>query len=228
MKKAKKTFLAVACAGALVVGSVAATMAYLTATTDAVTNTFTVGNVSFDETIGNGLDEADVNEYGQLEYVASEEPDGDPVVAPRVTSNKYKLVSGHNYTKDPTVHMGTNSEDAWLFVTVDNGIASVEAAGTTSIASQMAVKGWTLVGGYTNLYQYGSAAVSADADITVFDSFTVSSAATKTDLDGVADAKIVIKACAVQADGLSQAAAAAEAANQLSATKAPVTPTPGE
>lgn len=226
MKKAKKTFLAVACAGVLVVGSVAATMAYLTATTNAVTNTFTVGNVSFD-TLNGGLDEADVNEYGQLEYVASEEPDGEPVVAPRVTSNEYKLVSGHNYTKDPTVHMGTNSEDAWLFVTVDNGIASVEAAGTTSIASQMAVKGWTLVSGYTNLYQYGSTAVSANADIAVFDSFTVSSAATKADLDGVADAQIVIKACAVQADGLTQAQAAAEAVKQLSATAA-VTPTPGE
>lgn len=226
MKKAKKTFLAVACAGALVVGSVAATMAYLTATTGEVTNTFTVGNVSFD-TLNGGLDEADVNEYGQLEYVDSEEPDGDPVVAPRVTSNEYKLVSGHNYTKDPTVHMGTNSEDAWLFVTVDNGIASVEAAGTTSIASQMNTKGWTLVSGYTNLYQYGTAAVSAGVDVVVFDNFTVDSAATKTDLDGVANARIVIKACAVQADGLTQAQAATEAAEQLSAT-AVVTPTPGE
>lgn len=226
MKKAKKTFLAVACAGALVVGSVAATMAYLTATTGEVTNTFTVGNVSFD-TLNGGLDEADVNEYGQLEYVDSEEPDGDPVVAPRVTSNEYKLVSGHNYTKDPTVHMGTNSEDAWLFVTVDNGIASVEAEGTTSIASQMNTKGWTLVSGYTNLYQYGTAAVSAGVDVVVFDNFTVDSAATKTDLDGVANARIVIKACAVQADGLTQAQAATEAAKQLSAT-AVVTPTPGE
>lgn len=226
MKKAKKTFLAVACAGALVVGSVAATMAYLTATTGAVTNTFTVGNVSFDA-LNNGLDEADVNEYGQLEYVESEEPGGEKVVAPRVTSNTYKLISGHNYTKDPTVHMGANSEDAWLFVTVDNGIASIEAVGTTSIASQMAAKGWTLVSGYTNLYQYGSAAVSAGADIEVFNSFKVKSTATKTDLDGVANAQIVIKACAVQADGLTQAEAAAEAAGQLPA-KAVVTPTPGE
>ena len=54
MKKVKKTLLTLVCAGALVVGSVAATMAYLTDTTETVTNTFTVGDIelTLEETTG--------------------------------------------------------------------------------------------------------------------------------------------------------------------------------
>lgn len=99
----KKT-LALILAFVLVIGAtVAGTMAYLT-DYDNVTNTFTVGNVDII------LDEADVDEMGN--------PDGDT----RVQENDYKLIPGHSYTKDPTVHVVKNSETSYvrMLVTFDN------------------------------------------------------------------------------------------------------------
>ena len=65
----------------LVVASVLGTMAYLTST-DAVENTFTVGNIKIK------LDEAKAN------------PDGSLVEdADRVQANQYKLTPGHDYNK---------------------------------------------------------------------------------------------------------------------------------
>ena len=105
MKTTKKALLLALCAVLLVVSTVFATMAYLTSTTEVVKNTFTVGNVKIT------LDEAKVNEYGVK--------DGDT----RVTENTYKLMPGHTYTKDPTIHVDANSEDCWLFVKIVDEIA---------------------------------------------------------------------------------------------------------
>ena len=105
MKKAKKILTLVACAVLLVCISVGATLAYLTAATNTVQNTFTVGKVHFgDETdLNDGLDEAKVDEYGV------------PVAgADRVTENEYKLMPGHTYTKDPTATIGKGSEPAYV------------------------------------------------------------------------------------------------------------------
>ena len=54
MKKFMKALAIVACAAILVVGSVAATLAYLTDKTSTVENTFTAGNISItlEETTG--------------------------------------------------------------------------------------------------------------------------------------------------------------------------------
>ena len=127
MKSKKKVFVTVLCAAALVVASVLGTMAYLTSQ-DAVENTFTVGKVAIT------LDEAKVTDAG------------DPVVgADRVKTNTYKLIPGHEYTKDPTVHVTAGSEDSWLFVKVVDEIAGIEA--DTTVAAQMAANGWTAVEG---------------------------------------------------------------------------------
>ncbi|MBQ3062404.1 MAG: hypothetical protein IJD03_01960, partial [Clostridia bacterium] len=98
MKNTKKALLMTLCAVMLVAASVMGTMAYLTSTTGVVTNTFTVGKV------GITLDEAKVTEYGVK--------DGDT----RVMANTYKLVPGHTYVKDPTVHVAADSEESYLFV----------------------------------------------------------------------------------------------------------------
>ena len=91
MKSKKKVFMTVLCAAALVVASVLGTMAFLTSK-DKVNNTFTVGNVAIT------LDEAKVTDAGN------------PVEgADRVKANIYKLIPGHEYTKDPTVHVTANS-----------------------------------------------------------------------------------------------------------------------
>lgn len=184
MKAKTKALVLALCAVLLVVTTVFATMAFLTSEAT-VTNTFTVGNVTIT------LDEAKVNLDGTA--VAG---------ADRVTENTYKLIPGHAYLKDPTVHVDADSEDCWLFVKVENGLSAIE--GGTTIASQMAAKGWTLVSGTTDVYAYRST-VSAGTNVSVFDSFTVAGNA---DVSAYSSAMIVVTAYAVQADGFATAAAA--------------------
>ena len=124
--KMRKVLLAVCCAALLVCVTIGATVAYLTSQ-DTVTNTFTVGKVQIT------LDEAKANADGSLVPNAE-----------RVKANSYKLLPGHTYTKDPTVHVAAGSEDCWLFVKVVNGIADIEDENNT-IADQMTANGWTLV-----------------------------------------------------------------------------------
>ena len=56
MKKFLKVLVIVACAVALVAGSVAATVAYLTMKTDSIENTFTAGNIKIELTQDTTLD----------------------------------------------------------------------------------------------------------------------------------------------------------------------------
>lgn len=189
MKSKKKVFVTVLCAAALVVASVLGTMAFLTST-DQVTNTFTVGKVAIT------LDETDVTPMGVQDTDA------------RVQGNEYKLIPGHTYIKDPTVHVDADSEDSWLFVKVDNGISDLEATGNTTIAEQMKAKGWTLVTGTTNVYAYAQK-VTAGQDIGVFDSFKIAGDATVAGNDAKT---ITIEAYAIQADGFGTAADAWTAA----------------
>ena len=208
--KLRRALLLVASAVLLVSISVSATLAYLTSKTEVVTNTFSVGNVKIT------LDEAKVNEYGKLLDTAGK-ADGEEgydanSLAARVTSNVYKLIPGHTYVKDPTIHVAEKtdtqeaSEDCWLFVKVENGIADIEA--DTTIASQMQTIGWTLVDGQTNVYAYKEI-VSAGADVVVFNTFTVGGNA---NVSNYATATVKITAYAIQADGFTTSAAAWTAA----------------
>ena len=101
MRKTRKPLITAMCALVLALG-VNATYAWLTDTTVAVTNTFTVGNIDIT------LTESDTDEYGVVI------PD-----AERVIANEYKMVPGMTYTKDPVVTVEEGSEDCWLFVKVD-------------------------------------------------------------------------------------------------------------
>ena len=191
MKKTKKIVALVLAAVMLVCTTVAATVAYLTSTTGPVNNTFTVGSVTIT------LDEAKVTEYGEL--------DGNT----RVTENTYKLIPGHNYVKDPTVHVAEGSEECWLFVKVENGIADIEA--DTKIAAQMTANGWSLVAGETNVFAYADKVDAREeaVDKVVFEEFTLLDDA---DVEDFESAEITIIAYAVQADGFATAAAAWEKA----------------
>lgn len=199
MKKAKKIVALLLCAVLLIGASVAGTLAFLTSKAT-VTNSFTVGKVVLGEDGKAGLDEAKVDEYGVAVTPAA-----------RVTENTYKLIPGHTYTKDPTVHVGANSEACWLFVKVENGIANIEAATATGedpytkIAEQVTTNGWTLVDGETNIY-YKEAAKTGDtgADYIVFSNFRL---ATNADVSSYASAKITVTAYAIQKDGLTVAEA---------------------
>ena len=106
MKKTKLVTLlgAISLIGAIGAGS---TFAYLTSTTGTVTNTFTVGNVNFDDDpLTGGLSESKVarDEHSTL-YV---DADGTGEC------------TGEVVYKDPTVHMADDSQDAWVFAKIVN------------------------------------------------------------------------------------------------------------
>ena len=205
MKTKSKVLLLALCAVLLVAASVLGTMAYLTSN-DTVTNTFTVGEVSLgDGDQQKGLDEAKVDEYGKP-------IDG----AARVQANTYKLLPGHNYTKDPTVHVDNDSEASYIYVTVENGIADIEAltveGGYQRIVDQIEANKWSELDGYTGVYYKEwtaeENATAAYDDLIVFGKFEIADNVDADALAKYADAKIVINAYAVQQDGFDSAAAA--------------------
>ena len=212
MKTKTKALALALCAVLLVVSTVFVTMAYLTSE-DSVTNTFTVGKVTIT------LDEADVDLMGVK--------DGDT----RVKANEYKLIPGHTYIKDPTIHVADDSEECWLFVKVENGLSAIEAntSEDLSIAAQMAAKGWTPVAEGSNIYAY-STKQTARANVVVFDNFTISgtadvskyATADGTDAEGnpIGGKTIEVTAYAIQADGFATAAEAWTAAGAEAQAKA--------
>ena len=182
------------------------TMAYLT-DTEAVTNTFTVGQVHI------SLDEADVDDT-----------DKDGNTTERDKTNEYHLIPGQTYIKDPIVHVRADSESSWVFVKVENGISDIEAAteatatGYKSIADQISVNDWTPLDGVTNVFykkwEKPTAAVDDDYyDLAVFQNFKVDGEKTvnveegktapagKYDIADYGNAQIVVTAYAIQAAG---------------------------
>lgn len=193
MKKSMlRKVLLLACSAVLLVClSVGATVAYLTSA-KTVTNTFTVGKVAIT------MDEAKVDAYG----VKVVDENGKDVA--RVAANTYKLLPGHQYTKDPIIHVDAASEDCILFVKLDNGIADIEAGvgfpDYEGIVDQMAMAGWFAVDGQENVYCFDSVK-SGNTDVEVFWGFTLKGDIDETTLNEYENAKIVVNAYAVQADG---------------------------
>lgn len=166
MREKHRIMLVSLCAIMVVVSSVMITLAYLTSKTEKVVNTFTLGNVKFEEGLGNDLNEAKTNENGKPVNKDGAEIDNKDS-APRVTTNKYKLVPGHTYTKDPTIHLAADSEDCYLFVKVENGLtktkgsingieAAAEEGRYTNIVGQMEKNGWYAIdeATYPGIYVY--------------------------------------------------------------------------
>ncbi len=188
MKTKSKALLMTLCAVLLVAASVLGTMAYLTSQ-DSVKNTFSIGKIAIT------LDEAQVDADGKAQ-----------TNVPRVKENSYKLMPGHAYDKDPTVHVKKDSEDAYIFVKVENGIAAFEAEKT--IAKQITDNGWMDLNGVDGVYykKYTKDATQ-DVNLVVFSNFTIADGAEK--ISGWAtatSANITITAYAVQQDGFTGAA----------------------
>ena len=137
MSKKKLTIISVALIMIMAVGGV---LAYLTSTAS-VTNTFTVGNVDIT------LDEAVADSEGN-----PVDENGNPVdnVEDAVRTdegNKYHLIPGQTYVKDPTVTVKAKSEESYvrMILTVTNktavdAIIAAEKNGLTDYADLFA--GW--------------------------------------------------------------------------------------
>ena len=190
MKTKRKALLLSLCAVLLVVASVMGTMAYLTST-DEVKNTFTVGKVEIT------LDEKDTD---------NSTPNAD-----RDKANSYLLVPGEKYEKDPTVHVKPVSEDSYIFVKVENGLAAYEDAtsaaegGYKSIADQIIANGWTKLDGVDNVYyrEYSKVAstVTADTNLVVFKEFKLKDTANEVNGWNTLNVNITITAYAIQKAG---------------------------
>lgn len=90
----KRTILTVAAIALIACGVVGTTVAWLSDTTDPVTNIFTYGNIDIT------LEETD-------------DGDGD------LLENTYDIKAGTPITKDPIVSVLPGSEDAWVFVKLE-------------------------------------------------------------------------------------------------------------
>lgn len=227
MKKTKK-ILAMACAMALSAAiAVGGTLAYLTSTTEVVTNTFTVGKV------GITLDESKVEEYG--EKYLKEVKEGDKITyaetenkdeAARVMGNEYKLMPGHKYIKDPTVTVKAGSESSYvrMLVTITD-FADVKKVLGENFLPQNFVEGWndkvwlttnTVVENdntatYEFWYYEPVSTVDAEQDQALAPLFTHIKVPGTVDNDGLKELdemEIQVIAHAIQADGFDNAEAA--------------------
>ena len=111
----------------LVVGVVAGTLAWLTAKSDTVVNTFTTSDIE----------------------VKLEETKGTSVTG----GKEFKMIPGYELEKDPKAWVVAGSEDCFLFVKLDwanNTYTSDET--TKSYLDWTIADGWELVPGETNVY----------------------------------------------------------------------------
>ena len=204
----KKSIALVMMAVLLVAASVMGTLAYLTSK-DTVKNTFTVGKVKIT------LDEAKVNTDGTLV------PNAD-----RVKTNSYKLMPGHEYTKDPTVTVKEGSEESYVrqIVTVsfnkvltDNQLATnldnifLGYSASVWVRNAKDVKtenGKTVI---TYEYRYKETVTATDGDKklpALFTGIKIPDDWTNETLAGFGEFEINIEAHAIQADGFTTADAA--------------------
>lgn len=194
MKTTTKILALVMAAILLVGATIFGTVAYLTST-DEVTNTFTVGKVAIT------LDEALVDINGVV--IEGEEAD-------RVKANEYKLLPGQRYHKDPTVHVAADSEAAFIFIHVKNGLLAIEAPvgdeDMGTIAQQIEASGWTALEDVPDVYymEY-TAEENAVRDLAVFGAFRINGDVTNEALAQYANAEIVVTAYAVQRAGFENA-----------------------
>lgn len=191
----KKTLTVLLALVLVIAMSVTGTMAYLTSKAS-VTNTFTVGKVEIT------LDEAKVNEYGQKLNAAGNVAQESDTLAARVDKNTYMLIPGHEYVKDPIVHVKAESENSWVFVKVTNEISTIIDSGKT-LEAQIIANSWTKLqdGIYYQEYTKGQ----PDKDLEVFGSFKITGDA---DVSTFNSKTIVVNAYAIQKDGFDTAAAA--------------------
>ena len=120
-----KALLLMLGAVALVCVSVFSTIAYLSESA-AVSNTFTVGNVSIE------MFESPVGTDGQINTDAEKGTTKEQFQAAtaytKKTSdgNSYHLVPGKTFDKDPSVYVKADSEDCYIFIKVRNQIRPIE------------------------------------------------------------------------------------------------------
>ena len=190
----KKKTLALLMAMIMAFGAVGATIAFLTATTPTVKNTFTFGDVNIK------LDEADVDEEGVAISGAS-----------RITSNDYNLIPGQKAFKDPKVTVLAKSEACYVFVKVEEANNTLDGLSGKVVDYKINEENWTRVEEGVYVYGAPTKVPYSESDtllesIIAGDEVTVNSALTKEQIAAIKTSgklpELKFTAYAVQADNL--------------------------
>ena len=216
----KKKLLALILSVAVVASIAAAgTLAYLTATTDDVVNTFTVGDIALD------LKEHVVDNEGNL----TEEPTIEQIYA--------RVLPGEVLNKDPFVTVEEGSEDCFVYVCVDNKLNTIQLpSGTVATLLDVDTSKWIAVSDTAAspnkvVYRLGYEAVEAyDAAVTeyVFKHVIFNDDLTNEDMQAIQAATgsntITIQAFAHQSENLDRATIDETACENFSVPYAAVNP----
>ena len=190
MKKKLMTVLALVLVIAM---SVAGTIAFLTDTTDPITNTFTVGKVDI-----------------TLTETFNTDTNGDQ----KNDAWKAQLIPGTTYTKDPVVTVTADSEDCWLFVKFEEKNGAATYLNYTS--NLTAANGWTQGDDENIPSNVWYRAVAKDAAVKSFhlllnDTVAIDSdAVTNENMNTAANAQLVYTAYACQSANMTVEAAWAQ------------------
>ena len=175
--------------------AIGGTVAWLTAKTDAVVNTFTYGDINI--TLWETKDGLHTNEkLTDTSYVVNARSD-------------LKIIPGVDLPKDPTVTVKAGSEACWLFIKVEESGTFVTDKVTYSIITD--TNGWTQLTGVDNVYYREVSAVTEDTDFAILtgNKIIVKDTLTKEDIKSITtNPTLTFTAYAVQKDGIADAATA--------------------
>ncbi len=172
--------------------AIGGTVAWLTAKTDPVVNTFTYGDINID--------------LFEHNYVASSNTLGTTEVK---KVEDYKIIPGVNLPKDPTVRVKAGSEACWLFIKVEQTGTFVQDKVTYSVKT--GEDGWTALNNQPGVYyrEVGAVTQNTTFNILTNNQVTVSENLTKEDIKDITGNQVLkFTAYAVQKDGFNTAAAA--------------------
>lgn len=179
--------------------AIGGTVAWLTDKTDAVTNTFTYGDINID--LWEHAYDATTNALGTSKVTKVE---------------NYKIIPGVDLPKDPTVTVKANSEACWLFVKVEKSGTFVTDKVTYSIDDTV----WTQLDNVAGVYYKKIDTLTAsetDYNILKDKKVTVSQGLTKNEINSIKEGQknptLTFKAYAVQLDAAKTAAEAWAIAN---------------
>ncbi|MBR6563211.1 MAG: SipW-dependent-type signal peptide-containing protein [Clostridia bacterium] len=134
----KRTALMFAAIALILCGIVGGTVAWLSDTTEPVVNTFTYGDIDIT------LEETD-------------DGDGDPSI------NEYDMVPGKTIDKDPVVTVLAESENAYVFVKIE------ESADFSTFMEYTVSSEWTPLDGYVGVYYLESTKSDSDVEYYVLE-----------------------------------------------------------
>ena len=205
-KKFISAILAISIVAALAVGG---TLAYLTAQTESVVNTFTVGKIAID--------------LYEHPLKGGDNYDGKTIDTEANTVkavNNYKMMPGSTLQKDPTVEVKVDSEKSYVFVKIE------KSSNFDTYMEFTVADGWTALSGQDGVYYRVVDSTVGAANASTFkvlanDQVAVKDTVTTAQMKaaGTTNPTLTFTAYAVQFDNVTDASAAWTAA-QAAATNA--------